>query len=378
MPPKFYEILCIIAAFQLIFFSFFLLTQKNIKRLSNKILVVFLLSKGIAIINIIFFYFVMPIYNSCPHLFYIGSSFSFLYAPALYFYTRSLVYSDFKFKKWHIVHLIPFITHSIFMTFKYHIYSADVKRELLAVGPLLNIYERVIIYGALDLLVLGYMVASLVTLLAYRRQIKNLYSSIFNINLSWLRFVLIGFIILYSLGFCNFIIWIISSTHNLFLSSIQTIGFFIFANVIVYKGLKQPEIFFGIEEQSKYKKSSFKKSVDEKSLKQLKNYMEIEKPFLEPAITLNELAGQVSIPARQLSQVINESFKRNFFDFINSYRIEEAKHYLLDRTNSNKTVLEVLYEVGFNSKSVFNSAFKKYTGMTPTEFKKFHNTASHN
>ena len=61
--------------------------------------------------------------------------------------------------------------------------------------------------------------------------------------------------------------------------------------------------------------------------------MEIEKPFLEPAITLNELAGQVSIPARQLSQVINESFKRNFFDFINSYRIEEAKHCLLDRTN---------------------------------------------
>ena len=70
-----------------------------------------------------------------------------------------------------------------------------------------------------------------------------------------------------------------------------------------------------------------------------------------------------------LSQIINEYFEQNFQDYINKQRIEESKKYLLDKVKR-KTVLEILYEVGFNTKSSFNIAFKKTTGLTPTEFKK--------
>ena len=77
----------------------------------------------------------------------------------------------------------------------------------------------------------------------------------------------------------------------------------------------------------------------------------------------------VSIPPRSLSQVINKGFNQNFFEFINSYRIKEAKELIAKSHISNETILEILYKVGYNNKSVFNAIFKKHTGKTPKEFK---------
>ena len=89
----------------------------------------------------------------------------------------------------------------------------------------------------------------------------------------------------------------------------------------------------------------------------------------------NDLAGKISISPRYLSDLINRSFNQNFFDFINTYRIEEAKKMLTHDTGGRRTVLEVLYDSGFNSKSAFNNAFKKYTGITPTEYRRHQATA---
>ena len=68
--------------------------------------------------------------------------------------------------------------------------------------------------------------------------------------------------------------------------------------------------------------------------------------------------------------MINSKFGQNFYDFVNHYRIEEAKSIMVSNTDDKKTILEILYEVGFNSKSAFNNAFKKNTGKTPSEFKR--------
>ena len=87
-------------------------------------------------------------------------------------------------------------------------------------------------------------------------------------------------------------------------------------------------------------------------------------------LTLDQLAGQLSMKAKLLSQVINEVLGQNFFDFINRYRIQEARRLLTNPVDPKVTVLEILYEVGFNSKSSFNTLFKKYTGLTPTEFRR--------
>jgi AraC-like DNA-binding protein len=111
---------------------------------------------------------------------------------------------------------------------------------------------------------------------------------------------------------------------------------------------------------------------DEKKsiLAKLLLHMQSQRPYLEPELTLDDLAAQIGVKPKLLSQVINELLQKNFFEFINHYRIEEAKRLLTNPKDKKITVLEVMYEVGFNSKSSFNTLFKKLTGLTPGEFKK--------
>ena len=98
--------------------------------------------------------------------------------------------------------------------------------------------------------------------------------------------------------------------------------------------------------------------------------MQTSKPFLDSNISIKELAEQVDIPSYYLSYIINECLHQNFFDFINIYRIKESQQLIDQYINDKTTILEIIYESGFNSKSVFNTAFKKHTGLTPSEYKK--------
>ena len=98
--------------------------------------------------------------------------------------------------------------------------------------------------------------------------------------------------------------------------------------------------------------------------------MRQKKPWLENDLRLPKLAKIVGTPTHHLSQVINEQFNLNFFDFVNKYRIEEAKKLILDEKTKHFTFLRIAYDVGFNNKTSFNSAFRKHAGMTPTEFRR--------
>ncbi|MBV6879517.1 helix-turn-helix domain-containing protein [Epilithonimonas ginsengisoli] len=95
-----------------------------------------------------------------------------------------------------------------------------------------------------------------------------------------------------------------------------------------------------------------------------------EKPFLDPALTIQDISKEMNVPVRELSVLINHQLGQHFYDFVNTYRIENAMEILKDPSKTKVTILEILYEVGFNSKSSFNTAFKKHTGNTPTEYRK--------
>ncbi len=126
---------------------------------------------------------------------------------------------------------------------------------------------------------------------------------------------------------------------------------------------KQPSLV----EQQKYKSSSL--SLDDKTeiLKKLKNKMENDKPFLQPDFSLPELASQLKLSVHQLSQAINDGLGKTFFEMTAEYRIAEAKVLLKQKVNIK--VEEIAEEVGYNSKSSFNTAFKKIAGMTPSEWR---------
>jgi len=142
---------------------------------------------------------------------------------------------------------------------------------------------------------------------------------------------------------------------------------FLFISSVLLKGLHQNEIFLG--SHPKPPNDSTKLEGKEALLQKLKQHLETSKPYLNPEVTLNELAQQLNVPARQLSTLINQELGQTFFDMINHYRIEEAKRRIRESEDEKLTILEVMYQVGFNSKSSFNTAFKKYTGVTPSDYK---------
>ncbi len=365
-----FKIAGLITASQFLLFSIFLLTHKKGKKISNRILSVFMISKFFGICNVLVaVVYRKYLYIHFPHAFIVGNSFLFLMGPPLYFYTKSLVYQDFAFKRKDVFHLVPFLFHSVYMILNYHIYNAEVKRNILNTGfrpPYMGILFDV---GFLLLMII-YLVASLVIMSNFQNRLKQEYSNIRRVNFSWLRFLLIGLCLIWALDVSHFVIRVASNSFPYTMSILLLGSLFLYANIIVYFGLKQPEIFSGIKEKSKYRTSSLTKSQREQYKKKLLEYMENEKPYLEPELKIQDLAAELSIHARYLSQVINESLGQNFYDFVNDYRIKEAQEQLIDRDNGHRTVLEILYDAGFNSKSTFNYVFKKKTGITPTQYRK--------
>lgn len=128
-------------------------------------------------------------------------------------------------------------------------------------------------------------------------------------------------------------------------------------------------IFQRKKKKGKYLTSSLVPERAQKSKQDLIRYVQTNKPFLDPDLTLAQLAKALKIHPNHLSQIINEHFGVGFNDFINSYRIEEAKRLLTDPAHQEKSILQIMLDAGFYSKSVFNTAFKKFTGKTPSQYR---------
>lgn len=124
-----------------------------------------------------------------------------------------------------------------------------------------------------------------------------------------------------------------------------------------------------IQKTIKYQTSALTPERSIEIQQKLSDIMEDESIYLDADLTLKKLSEKINAHPNHISQIVNEKFKQSFNDYINKFRIAEAKQKLLDPKDSEKTILEIAYEVGFYSKSVFNTAFKKFTGITPSQFK---------
>jgi ligand-binding sensor domain-containing protein/AraC-like DNA-binding protein len=142
----------------------------------------------------------------------------------------------------------------------------------------------------------------------------------------------------------------------------------------IFYALKRGTIHRQVE---KYKTSPLDPQKVEEVVPLLLKLMTEEKIYLNPNLNLKTAAKQVRIHPNYLSRIINERFEMNFNDFINHYRIEEAKGMLQKTDGNERNILEIMYDCGFYSKSVFNTAFKKFSGTTPSEYKKTHLNSSH-
>ena len=352
------QIASIITIFQCILLTLFLLGRKKGTVNGEKYLAAFL------------FTFAALIYSSFAlstklgmNLFHanaatIAAQFNFLVGPLCYFYIKSLLDSDTKFKKTDLIHFIPFI--GILIATIVILWSSG-----------LRLYYRTLPFYAnctVCLHILIYIILSIKLMHAHGLRVRRFFKTIRIPKHAWIVFLFGGLVTIWIFKLIIFWGWHVACVMNWcqYMTTSFFLTAFIFINTIVYIALKRPELF---NHKNKYNQSSLSDSKKQIYLSRLKSHMDSEKPHLQPTITLPELAQTLSIPRHHLSQVINESFKLNFNDFINKYRIDDALVMLQDKSHHNGTILEIAYEVGFNSKSTFNSALKKHTGITPKEYK---------
>jgi AraC-like DNA-binding protein len=366
-------IINIVTLFQIVFFTAFLFFKRS-NRLSNQLLIGFLIAQGLVYINNLGFFFYDYVYNHFPHLFFVGEPFKFLWAPLLYLYICSLTRGNFALKRKLIPHFIPFLAAFMFLLFTYYIYDAETKRLILRTR---NISLYIQIWSTLvHVQILVYIIFAIIRLNRFTVQLKNNYASLDKINLNWMRILLYSYMVAWLITLSiYFMQWIVVSPPEL-LMVIVFLFFLAFFNIIVFKALTTPEIFYNPHMLIKEKRKSLSENKRKQYLVKLEKYVQEHKPYLSPTINLNELAEMVDIPSRSLSEVLNDSLNQSFFDFINTYRINEVEQLLMNSKDTSLTVSEIIYDVGFNSKSAFYSAFKKYKGYPPAQLKQMRNTRS--
>lgn len=299
--------------------------------------------------------------------FLIGLSIPFpiLHGPFLYSYTSLLLNPKRKISNYWF-HFLPFVFLNLFLI---PFYSLSAKEKLYVFQNEGVGYEMFVVVNFALIFLSGiiYVTFSYLLIQKHKNNIKHKLSQIEGKTLDWLRFLIIG------MG----VIWLFVFIGNNDLIFSATALFVILIGIL---GIRQNSIFTNLQstdiaEQApldfeKYKKSglSLEKKVD--LVKRLELLIQVEKPFLNHELSLNELAKKIDIQPNYLSQVLNENFELNFYDFINSKRIDEFCDRLKQKEFEHYKIVEIAYECGFNSKSAFNRNFKKFKGITPSKYKK--------
>ncbi len=382
-----HSLIFIIAATHGFILSFFLFYREGVKKHINLVLVILIFAFST---NMLVRELVRNFYSNVPHLIASTDWVLFLYGPLIYFFTKLSTKEKTKLRKKDLIHLIPFgVCILFFMPF--YIQSGEEKLAFYMSTFTEGIPKKLFfiwISGCLHIVL--YMLLSAKSINEYQYKIKQRFSNIEKINYRWLQYILLA----------NFIIWLFDAfTLTNYLIGIQVdllsridnyLGYFVagFVYFLGYRALTVQDklslklqlgeaqerelslLKVGQSSAKKYQRSGLTKLKADEYKKELLNYMEDEAPYLDPDITLSDLSEALSIPNNHLSQVINQKFDKNFFDFINSYRVKEAKEWLSNPKRNNETMLAIAFESGFKSKSTFNAAFKKLTGITPSQFKK--------
>lgn len=359
-----------LAAFQLFFVSLYLFMNRKGDARSNLLLGLSLLLLAISIGNITLN--VIDPELSYGIIYAIDDGFFFLYGPLIYFYVQNVIYRDFKFRLLHIIHLIPALLYYLYFFISLFI-SLHIDNANLADSDTESEFSiaSVLIIGSVFLYLLGYLWFARRAILFYRSEIRKNFSTVEGINLNWLMFILRSFVIITLIAMTHNIQPILNSnTLNVVTLIALVVFIFYFINRVLVKALNYPEILSGIEWSAKEKYQGSNLSSDEIGLINLKlvSAIEDEKLFLNPDLTIKDVADHIGSNTKNVSQVINQIHHKNFFDFINSFRCAEVKQIL--EAEEKSTIMEAMFQSGFNSKSSFNKEFKKLTGQTPTEFKK--------
>tara|TARA_R110002073_G_scaffold123234_2_gene266898 strand:+ start:83441 stop:84490 length:1050 start_codon:yes stop_codon:yes gene_type:complete len=338
------EILGFIIIYQSLFFLGKLLLNKNTKPLFVKML-------GLICVLIAIHFGLMVLESHTNKQYLLGPFFGLIYGPIFYVFAKSLILENTKTRKL-LTHFIPAVLSLILLSF----FNEDLMSYITIIGLIVTAHF------------IGYLLSTLRLIFKYRKMLKTTASSFRYKNLRWLE------IIIYIQMIALLMTVFESSFESTYTKRMAIFIIYLLALILIhcfyFLGLKHANTFRGFEEGKMTKKIGKEYSISEELFKEyvykLKAYMNKEKPYLEFDLSLQDLSEALSISQRNVSHIINSEFHKNFYDYINSFRLEISKQELL---GTEKAIKEIMYDSGFSNKATFNSIFKKATSLTPTEFR---------
>lgn len=340
----------LIAVFNFLFVGTVILLSRKKVSYGVSLLGVFLLAKGVTLFTNLTY---TTGWTIDARLVLLLSSVLFLYAPFLYFFARFLVKNTKVALQKDYVHFIPFVA--------YVIYNAV--QAIYPFETAVTAYSVALLYYVQTV---SYTVVSFRLIHNKGNQTKQQH---------WIKYLLLAFIVVWAMFLSETVLGLFGQykASEVF-KILGIVSLLLLANITIAMAIYSPEFFFKgfriIKPQT-----TDNKLITETHFEQLLSVMSNKALFTKPNLKVSDLSKELGMTERNTSLLIKTFHGGNFLDFVNSLRIEEAKRLFIEEQDS-MSISEVLYQVGFNSKSVFNTAFKKKTGMTPSQFKKQHSGIS--
>ena len=358
------------------FFLSFLLVSKKQKRLPDIILAIWLVIIAVHLAN--YFLYSLDYWSKHPHLIGVTAPIPLLHGPMLYLYTLHSLRQDRSLRRKDYLHFLPAVATWIYMIPFYFFYSTE-EKVLVDTGQVEDFAVfYIILFIAFILSGLTYPILAIKRLIAHKQLVEDHFSNDSRISLEWLKYWI------YAIGLLYLTVAAISMLQDglgvefpFNTDYIVYILLVLFVICMGFFGIRHQDVFIAdslhgsvplVQSKSpvEYRKSGLKLEVAENIHEKLQSVMLTMKPYLNSKLTLNDLASDMDVSPNHLSQIINQYENVNFHDFVNRYRVEA----FIQKAAANQvySILAHAYDAGFNSKSTFNSVFKKLKGSTPSRY----------
>jgi len=374
---NFHDTVLLATAFQSLLFIFLILLVKHERHISDYFLIGFFAAQIVIPIHVLVNYNTeirllgLEVSPNLLHLFDIAY---WVEGPLLLWYTRSILYKNFALRKKDALYLLPTFIYFIYMSIVFYSLDSADKLQFLVVEQNADAPSTRHATEALrEGLRVFFGVLCLMDIRRARTELRERFSNIEKIDIGWLSVLVVAFTAVR--------VWIlIVVSVSIFLPNLGDSVFnymglggnyltFALITALMFLSLQRSSIFDGHMTDDRAANVTEDEELNPELGKKIEYHMRNEKPYLLPLLNLDQLASQLSMHPRALSVAIKKHFKTNFYEFVNSYRINEAKLILSDPEQKHKTMIEISGDCGFNSKATYNSFFKKLVGSTPTQYR---------
>lgn len=366
-----------VGIFLSLFLSALLFAKRN-KTLSDNTLAIWMIVIAIHIFSYYLHY--MGYWKMYPHLVGLAHPFPLLHGPFLYLYVVFSLRTDQRLRWKDMAHFIPFALVYVGMLPFLFGYSAE-QKLLSDMQDFDSEYQLFFTASFFSFVVSGiiYPVLAYRKITRYQQVIDNNFAYKEEISLRWLKMLIGGLGVVYLVAATTFAMYILGVEFNfnidyvfysLMVLLVFALGFFgiRYQGIFTEKTKQHQQIIEEKQNDESYQKSGLKLSDAQLLHQKLLVLMREQKPYMEAKLTLSQLAEKLEISSNNLSQVINQCEGKNFYDFVNAYRVNEFIERATSSENANLNLLGIAFDAGFNSKSSFNQVFKKVTGKTPREY----------